>query len=137
MVTGNRGRELKPRLSKIVLFFKNVDLCFTDKWGTCEIVQLIIELIQRKGFYNEDLEWIHVNGLTVCCSMTSAPEDDISPRFLSIALNFYTEYPNDNELNLIVKNHFWPIGVKFNQIEKQSKFNQLVESSIEMYQYVS
>lgn len=137
MVTGNRGRELKPRLNKIVLFFKNIDLCWTDKWGTCEIIELLIELIQRNGFYNDDLEWIHIMGLTVCCSMTSAPKDNVSPRLLSILINFFTEYPDDNELNLIVKNHFWPIGIKFNQIDKSSKFNQIIQSSIQIYQYVS
>lgn len=128
---------MRPQLSKIVLFFKNVDLCFTDEWGTCEAIELIIELIQRNGFYNDDLEWIRVSGLIVCCSMTSSPVDSISPRYLSIAVNFYTEYPDDGELNLIIRNHFSPIAAKFELDARPNKVNQIVESLIAVYQNVS
>lgn len=69
--------------------------------------------------------------------MTSSPVDSISPRYLSIAVNFFTEYPNDGELNLIIKNHFSPIATKFEQDARPSKVNQIVESLIEVYQSVS
>lgn len=91
VISGNRGREYKPKLTNTVIYFKNIDLCPVDKWGTCEVVELILQLIQRNGFYADTLEWISVSGLKICCSMSDAPKQILSPRFLALVQNFYTE----------------------------------------------
>lgn len=91
VISGLRGREYKPHFSKTVLFFKNIDLCNFDEYGTCEIMELIVQLIRRSGFYTESLEWINVTDLIICCSMLNIQKRQFSPRFLSIVQNFYAE----------------------------------------------
>lgn len=91
MISGIRGREYKPKFNKIVLFLKNIDLCTIDEYGTCEIMELVVQLIRRSGFYTESLEWINVTGLTICCSMVNIERQPFSPRFLSIVQHFYAE----------------------------------------------
>lgn len=69
----------------MVLYLKNINLCSVDEWGTCEIIELLLQIIQRKGFYDTvKLEWISVTGLHICGSMIDRSGDNISPRFLSI-----------------------------------------------------
>lgn len=75
----------------MLLFLKNLDLCYTDEWGTCEVIELILQLIYRNGFYSDTLEWISVTGLQICCSMSSVPKQHMSPRYLAIAQTFVTE----------------------------------------------
>lgn len=133
MSNGSRGRKLKPKLRKTVIFFKNIDLCATDKWGTCTIVELVIELIQRNGFYNDDLEWIGLSGFIVCCSMKYPPGRNISSRLQSITLSFYTEYPNGAELSLIVNNHFKPTAIQFGQSVPPNQITRIVEALIDAY----
>lgn len=70
---------------------KNADLCNVDEYGTCEVMELLSQLISRGGFYTETLEWINVTGLTVCCSMLNVQQHNVSPRFLSIVQTFYAE----------------------------------------------
>lgn len=94
MISGNRGREYRPKFSYTVLYFKNIDLCPVDEWGTSEIIELILQLIQRNGFYADTLEWISVSGLKICSSMSDTPKQTLSPRFLSLVQNIHTEYVN-------------------------------------------
>lgn len=91
MISGVRGREYRPKFNKTVLFFKNIDLCTTDTYGTCEIMELVMQLIRRSGFYTESLEWISVTGLTIGCSMLDIDRHTFSPRFLSMVQHFYLE----------------------------------------------
>lgn len=64
---------------------KNINLCSVDEWGTCEIIELLLQIIQRKGFYDPiKLEWVNVNGLQICGSMLDRSGDHLSPRFVSI-----------------------------------------------------
>lgn len=91
VVSGVRGREYRPKFNKTVLFLKNIDLCATDAYGTCEIMELAVQLIRRLGFYTETLEWISVTGLTICCSMLNIERQPFSPRFLSMVQHFYAE----------------------------------------------
>lgn len=91
VISGLRGREYKPHFSKTILFFKNIDLCHFDEYGSCEIMELIVQLFRRTGFYTESLEWINVTDLIICCSMLNIQKRQFSPRFLSIVQNFYAE----------------------------------------------
>lgn len=119
-----------------MLFFKNIDLCNTDEWGTCEIVELILQLIHRNGFYSDTLEWISVSGIEICCSMSDVPKQRLSPRYMSIAQNFYTEFPSNTELHLIIKNQFWPICNRFKYTSSRKQIDQIVDAMIAMYSNV-
>ncbi|XP_030382925.1 cytoplasmic dynein 2 heavy chain 1 [Scaptodrosophila lebanonensis] len=82
-ISGLRGREFKPKQARVVLFLKNLDLCRLDAWGASEVVELLLQLVQRKGFYADTLEWISVSGLQICASI-SGNLAKIAPRFLAI-----------------------------------------------------
>lgn len=49
-----RGREYRPKQTRLVIYLKNLDLCYVDAWGCCEIVELLLQLVQRQGFYNDN-----------------------------------------------------------------------------------
>lgn len=53
IVSGVRGREYKPRLSKLVLYFRNIDLCPIDCWGTSEVIELILQVRNFANFKKE------------------------------------------------------------------------------------
>lgn len=133
VVSGNRGREYRPKLSTTVLYFKNIDLCPVDEWGTSEVIELILELIQRRGFYAETLEWISVSGLKMCSSMSDTPKQLLSPRFLDLVQNIFTEYPSDDELHLIVKYQLTPVYDRFQRHLGKVYIDQIVEALIRLY----
>lgn len=54
IVSGVRGREYKAKQTRLVMYLKNLDLCFLDAWGCSEIVELLLQLVQRQGFYNDN-----------------------------------------------------------------------------------
>lgn len=136
VVSGNRGREYRPKFSNTVLYFKNIDLCPVDQYGTSEVVELILEMIQRKGFYSETLEWITVTGLKICSSMSETPKQTLSPRFLDLVQNIHTEYPNDDELNMIVKYQLTPVYNRFQRHLGKVYIDQIVEMLIRIYSEV-
>lgn len=133
VVSGNRGREYRPKLSNTVLYFKNIDLCPVDQYGTAEVVELLLELIQRKGFYADTLEWITVTGLKICSSMSDTPKQSLSPRFLELVQNIHTEYPSDDELHIILKYQLTPVYDRFHRHLGKIYIDQIVEMLIRIY----
>ncbi|XP_055916348.1 cytoplasmic dynein 2 heavy chain 1 [Eupeodes corollae] len=114
-VTGLKGREYKPRQVRVVLFFKNLDLCHIDAWGTSEIVELILQLVQRNGFYADNLEWINISGIQICGSISDSNSrlKRISPRFLTINHFLRVSYPSPSDMESIVQNRLEPILMRF------------------------
>lgn len=114
-MTGLKGREYKPRQVRVVLFFKNLDLCHIDSWGTSEIVELILQLVQRNGFYADNLEWINISGIQICGSISDLNSrlKRISPRFLSINHFLRVSYPSPSDMESIVQNRLEPILMRF------------------------
>lgn len=107
-VSGVRGREYKPKQSRLVLFMKNLDLCQLDAWGACEIVELLLQLVQRGGFYAENLEWISVSGLQICASI-SGNLSKISPRYLAINQYVRVARPSAADMLAIVQCRLEPL----------------------------
>lgn len=158
VISGIKGREYKPQYNKTVLFFKNIDLCNFDQYGTCEIMELIVQLIRRSGFYTESLEWINVTDLIICCSMLNGQKHHFSARFSSIVQHFNAEwvvfqihlnvcnfryfrifacrFPNDVELHLIMKNQFTPMSRRFKPVANSRRVDQIVECLIDVYNEV-
>lgn len=103
VISGIRGKEYKPKSSaRLVLFMKNIDLCPIDSWGTSEIIELLLQIINRNGFYGENLEWISISGLQVCGTLTDLNKQNLSPRFLSICNLLLTSDPNENDMQNII-----------------------------------
>lgn len=136
-VVGNRGRELRPKMQKIILYFKNLNLCTIDKWGTCEIVEFIDELISRSGFFNEELEWTSVAGLVICCSISDSTVLNLSDRYLSRIMKIHTENPDNHELRRIISNQLSTGLSKWQSNDFRNKLKQIVEALVNIFSDVS
>lgn len=107
-VTGIKGREYRPKQARLVLFMKNLDLCQLDSWGACEVVELLFQLVQRAGFYAENLEWIGVNGLQICASISGNPME-IAPRYFAINQFVRVSRPTSQDMLEIVQRRLEPL----------------------------
>ncbi|KFB35182.1 AGAP010790-PA-like protein [Anopheles sinensis] len=134
IVTTVKGKEYRPNFSRIVLYLKNIDLCPVDCWGTCEVVELLLQLIHRHGFYSDGVEWICVSGVQVCASITDLGKTVLSPRFLSISRLVRFDYPSEQDMESIVRSILLPV---YNLLAKGTgvrvKLHELVRSIINVY----
>uniref|UniRef100_A0A182W9J8 Cytoplasmic dynein 2 heavy chain 1 n=1 Tax=Anopheles minimus TaxID=112268 RepID=A0A182W9J8_9DIPT len=133
IVTTVKGKEYRPNFSRIVLYLKNIDLCTVDSWGTCEVVELLLQLINRHGFYSDGVEWISVSGVQVCASVTDLEKTILSPRFLSICRLIRFGQPTEQDMESIVRSILLPV---YNQLVKGTtrlKLHELVRSIINVY----
>ena len=101
-MSGIKGKEYKPKQSRLVLFMKNLDLCPVDSWKTSEVIELLLQLINRKGFYSETLEWVSIVGIQICGTLTNIENQNISSRFLSKCNILWTSQPNVIDMQKIV-----------------------------------
>lgn len=84
-VSAVRGREYRAKQQRLVLYVKNVNRCAVDAWGTCAVTELLLQIVQRGGFYALDtLEWVTLSGCQVCASVSTdaAALSGVSVRFL-------------------------------------------------------
>uniref|UniRef100_A0A182JQU2 Cytoplasmic dynein 2 heavy chain 1 n=1 Tax=Anopheles christyi TaxID=43041 RepID=A0A182JQU2_9DIPT len=133
IVTTVKGKEYRPNFSRIVLYLKNIDLCTVDSWGTCEVIELLLQLIHRHGFYSDGVEWIGVSGVQVCASVTDLEKVTLSPRFLSICRLIRFGQPTEQDMESIVRSILLPV---YNQLIKGTtrlKLHELVRSIINVY----
>ncbi|EDX05339.1 GD21850 [Drosophila simulans] len=107
-VSGIKGREYRPRQARLVLFMKNLDLCQQDSWGACEVVELLLQLAQRGGFYAENLEWIGVSGLQICASV-GGNAGKIAPRYFAINQFVRVSRPTSQDMLEIVQRRLEPL----------------------------
>ncbi|XP_055594856.1 cytoplasmic dynein 2 heavy chain 1 [Uranotaenia lowii] len=133
VLTTVKGKEYRPKFSKIVIYFKNIDLCTVDSWGTCEVVELLLQLINRSGFYSDTLEWISVVGIQICASISDLNKVHISPRFLSICHMVRISYPTNTEMESIVKSMLLPIYNQRGKTTVKVKLSDLVNSVLSVY----
>lgn len=133
-VSGVKGREFKPKQSRLVLYFKNLDLCYIDTWGTSDVVELLLTLMEKKGFYNELLEWTAVSGLQICGSISQSllSTKKLSPRFMARIGHVRLKHPSDNDMEIVLTNSLQPILVRF----KKSYTTDVVESLMAFFRKV-
>uniref|UniRef100_A0A1B0CJW6 Cytoplasmic dynein 2 heavy chain 1 n=1 Tax=Lutzomyia longipalpis TaxID=7200 RepID=A0A1B0CJW6_LUTLO len=134
VISGIRGREYKPKYNRIVIYFRNIHLVPVDEWGTSEVVELLLQLIQRNGFYADTLEWISVTGLQICGSFSSTFKSSLSPRFLSVTRFLVMDYPSERDMSLIVENQFSPIFSRFKT--SRIRMEKIAEAIIAIYQEI-
>ena len=65
-VTAASGKVLRPRgADRAVLIVKDVDLPTPDKYGTCQLVELLTQLVTYGGFYDSSLEFIRLERVQI------------------------------------------------------------------------
>lgn len=126
VISGIRGKEYKPKQSRLILFMKNIDLCPVDSWGTIEVIELLLQIINRNGFYSENLEWISISGLQICGTLVDITKKNLSTRFLSKCNIILTSYPNQNDMQNIVMSFLGFIYSKYQLTMKKEKICEVM-----------
>lgn len=137
VVSGIRGKEYKPKMSRLVLFLKNIDLCPVDTYGTVEVIELLLQLINRHGFFSDTLEWISISGLQICGTLSDVTKQNLSPRFMSKCNILLTNYANEKEMQCIVGNFLSFLYNKFQKNFTPIKKDKLAEIIIDIYREIN
>lgn len=112
VLSGVRGREYKPKLKKTILFLKNLNLLRVDCYGSSDVVELLLQIVYRSGFY-ETNDWVGVSGIQVCATLTttdptttsaSAEQEfnKLSPRFINLCRYLIVAGPREADLRMII-----------------------------------
>lgn len=133
VISGFKGKEYKPRKSRLILMMKNIDLCPVDSWGTSDVIELLIQLISRHGFYDDNLEWTSVEGLQICATISDFRQHRISSRFLMKNVIIHVSEPTQNDMQHIIGN-FVHNSVK---LTGQISENKLAEMMLNCYNDVA
>ncbi|RNF24116.1 cytoplasmic dynein 1 heavy chain 1 [Trypanosoma conorhini] len=101
-----RGPVMSPTGGKgLLLFCDEINLPAMDQYGTQPVVQLLRQLIQRRGYYrSRDNAWINVEGVQVigaCNPPTDAGRVSLSQRFLRLAPVLFVDFPTKESLHMI------------------------------------
>lgn len=100
-VSGARGKEYRPKSSgKTVLWLKNLNLVRVDCYGTSDVVELVLEIVYRSGFYATATDWISVAGVQICGSLTIDPAlefNKLSPRLINLCRYLIVGHPRREE----------------------------------------
>lgn len=136
VISGIKGKEFKPKLSRILLFMKNIDLCPIDAWGTSEVIELLLQIINRNGFYGENLEWVTISGLQVCGTLSDMTKQSLSSRFLSKCNIILTCRPNESDMQKIISSFLNFTYSKFRNDSTPMKKEKMAEIILDAFQEI-
>mmetsp|Transcript_33539 Transcript_33539/g.74227 ORF Transcript_33539/g.74227 Transcript_33539/m.74227 type:complete len:2007 (+) Transcript_33539:3-6023(+) len=104
-VTTNTGKCLRPPdNSRIILYLKDINLPRPDKYNTAQLVAFLQQLLTHNGYYDENLEFIHIERIQIIASMNPAStvgRHALSTRFTARARIMYMSYPEKESLMTI------------------------------------
>ncbi|XP_042145642.1 cytoplasmic dynein 2 heavy chain 1 [Ixodes scapularis] len=114
-VTTGRGRSLRPReADKLVLFLRDLNLVKPDKWGTCQLVAWLQQVVSYRGFYDQDLDWVGLERIQIVATMSSGSslgKHRLSTRFTSLARILALQYPEKEQLVRVYSAYLRPVMV--------------------------
>ncbi|KAL0212077.1 hypothetical protein RCL1_005703 [Eukaryota sp. TZLM3-RCL] len=100
-----RGKSLKSKQgSKIFLYLRHADLILTDKYGSVEAINLIVQLLSAGGFHDPStLDFVTIEGLVVALTCSSQGDLDefrskISSRIFTVCRVLYVPVPTTHSL---------------------------------------
>ena len=102
VLTTHAGRTLRPKEGDaLVLLVKDANLVRPDKWGTSALATFLQQLVTYRGFHDESLEWVALDGVQVVVSMnpsTTLGRTELTPRFTSLMRVLCVDYPERAQL---------------------------------------
>ena len=85
VVNGAQGRVYRPKSARrLILYLKDINLPKPDKYNTSQIIAFLQQAVMHKGFYDEDLEFAHLENIQIVCSMAPSStlgRNPVSTRF--------------------------------------------------------
>ncbi|KAF8280778.1 dynein heavy chain, cytosolic [Trypanosoma cruzi] len=132
-----RGPVMSPTSGKVLLLFcDEINLPALDQYGTQSVVQLLRQLIERRGYYRScDNAWITVEGVQVigaCNPPTDAGRVPLSHRFLRLAPVLFVDFPTKESLHIIYTSYCRAI-LAFNAQLQSSHAEKLASAMVEVY----
>ncbi|EMG45477.1 ro-1 Dynein heavy chain [Candida maltosa Xu316] len=103
----NRGIELSPRVSGkwVVLFCDEINLPQVDNYGTQNVISLIRQMIEHKGFWRtKDNQWVslvNIQFVGACNSPKDPGRNKLSERFLRHVPVIMVDYPGHTSMTQI------------------------------------
>ena len=112
-ITTNAGKVFRPKEGDtLILFLKDVNLVKPDKWGTSALVTFLQQLLTYRGFHDENLEWVGLEGVQIVMSInpsTTLGRCELTSRFSSLTRIWYVDYPDRSQLQEIYSAMLLPI----------------------------
>ncbi|KAL3878520.1 hypothetical protein ACJMK2_030860 [Sinanodonta woodiana] len=138
----NTGRVYRPKdCERLILYLKDINLPKPDKWGTCQLIAFLQQVVTYNGFYDSNLEWVGLEGVQIVASMTggaSLGRHKLTPRFTSVVRICNIGYPDREQLQAVYGSYLKPI------LQKQmshhpvwgniSKIHALAGSMVQLYE---
>ncbi|XP_042887569.1 cytoplasmic dynein 2 heavy chain 1-like [Penaeus japonicus] len=102
VISTNTGRMYRPKdCERLIVYLKDLNLPKPDKWGTCQLITFLQQVVTYNGFYDQNLEWVGLEGVQIVASMTSGSalgRHKLSTRFTSIVRIASIGYPDRDQL---------------------------------------
>ena len=97
-----KGRVYRPKEGeRLILFLKDLNLPRPDKYDTIQLIAFLQQLITYRGFYDDSLEWVHIERVQVVATMnpvTAVGRSQLSTRFTATVHVAYITYPDHEAL---------------------------------------
>ncbi|KAI9564905.1 hypothetical protein GHT06_008646 [Daphnia sinensis] len=88
IISSSNGQILVPReATLLILYMKDLNIVVPDKWGTCQLTAFLEQIINYKGCYDNNCEWLIMENIQLVCTLNldhSQGRFQLSPRFISL-----------------------------------------------------
>ncbi|XP_055895255.1 cytoplasmic dynein 2 heavy chain 1-like isoform X1 [Biomphalaria glabrata] len=142
VISTNTGRVYRPKdCERLLLYLKDINLPKPDKWGTCQMIAFLQQVVTYNGFYDSNLEWVGLEGVQIVASMNAGStlgRHKLTTRFTSVVRICNVGYPDRDQLQTIYAAYLKPILNR--QLAKHavwgssSKVSALANSMIQFYE---
>ncbi|XP_022103094.1 cytoplasmic dynein 2 heavy chain 1-like isoform X1 [Acanthaster planci] len=142
VLSTNTGRVYRPKdCETLVLYLKDLNLPKPDKWGTCQLIAFLQQVLTYRGFYDTNLEWVGLEGVQIVASMNAAHtvgRHQLTSRFTSIVRICSIGYADQDQLQAIYSTYLkavihtrLPSHPVWGSV---SKISQLARSMLQVYE---
>ncbi|CAG5115632.1 unnamed protein product, partial [Candidula unifasciata] len=142
VISTNTGRMYRPKdCERLILYLKDINLPRPDKWGTCQMIAFLQQVVTYNGFYDSNLEWVGLEGVQIVASMTAGStlgRHKLTTRFTSVVRICNVGYPDREQLQVIYSAYLKPILHRHLATHtiwgSSSKVHALAGSMIQLYE---
>ncbi|KAK3801155.1 hypothetical protein RRG08_006872 [Elysia crispata] len=142
VISTNTGRVYRPKdCERLLLYLKDINLPKPDKWGTCQMIAFLQQVVTYNGFYDSNLEWVGLEGVQIVASMNAGStlgRHKLTTRFTSVVRICNVGYPDRDQLQTIYAAYLKPILhrqlARHSVWGSSSKVHALASSMVQFYE---